>query len=526
MEEEQNIEEGLVRGISRWDLTAIAINTVIGTGIFLLPAKVTGLIGNYSLFAFVACALIVALIVVCFAEVSSRFEATGGMYLYAREAFGSAVGFEVGWLYWVVRVTTIATNTNALLIYVGFFFPEAKEDFWRIFIVSLVGLVIAVVNFLGIRQTTFLTNIFTVGKIVPLIIFALVGVFFIDPANFTFGEVPATVKFSEAVLVLIYAFVGFEAAVIPAGETKDPQKNMPFALLTALLFCAVLFIVIQIVSIGTLPELAKSERPLADAAGNFMGSFGALFIAGGAIVSVLGNLNGGTLAASRIPFAMAEQKELPSILAKTHSKFKTPYVSIIVTSLVIFIFTIQTSFLTALTIATITRLLVYAATCASLPVFRYRKDAPPAKFVAPFGIVAAVLSLLLIVWLLTTVDYKKEGLVMLIMVTVGLDIYVIYYYLKVKYLTNDALQNADLVESNVINSPPKHKKPNFLKAILASVGVILLNTLILNVLSWSVLSISGGILILHMIVFTVLTYESLMTEKQTGDMQNFEKSAF
>src|SRR5215203_3085715 len=128
-------EEKLVRGISRWDLTAIAINAIIGTGIFLLPAKVSGLIGNYSIFAFFACAIIVGAIVICFAEVSSRYEATGGMYLYAREAFGPAVGFEVGWLYWIVRVTTFATNCNALLIYIAFFFPGADQGFWKYFIV-------------------------------------------------------------------------------------------------------------------------------------------------------------------------------------------------------------------------------------------------------------------------------------------------------------------------------------------------------------------------------------------------------
>src|SRR5215207_6181471 len=125
-------EEKLVRGISRWDLTAIAINTIIGTGIFLLPATVAGLIGNYSIFAFIVCALIVGLIVVCFAEVSSRFEATGGMYLYAREAFGGAVGFEVGWLYWIVRVATYAANCNALLTYLGFFIPGANEGWLRV----------------------------------------------------------------------------------------------------------------------------------------------------------------------------------------------------------------------------------------------------------------------------------------------------------------------------------------------------------------------------------------------------------
>ncbi len=423
-------EERLVRGISRWDLTAIAINTVIGTGIFLLPAKIFGLIGSFSLLAFVVCAVIVGLIVICFAEVSSRFAATGGMYLYAGQAFGSAVGFEVGWLYWIVRVTTFATNCNALLIYLGFFFPSVNEGLARYFVVSAVVLIISIVNFLGVRESSVMTNIFTVGKIIPLLIFAFVGMFFINPANFSFGALPEYASFSSAILILIYAFVGFEAAVIPAGETKDPQKNVPFALLTALGFCVVLFIIIQFVAIGNLPELAKSERPLADAAGKFMGSFGAAFIAIGALVSILGNLNGGYLAASRIPFAMAEQRELPQILAKTHAKFKTPYISLILTSIVIFIFTIQTSFVSALTIATITRLLVYAATCASLPVFRSRPDSPPAKFIAPFGIVAAVLSLILIVWLLTQVDYQKEGLVMLIMAAIGLIIYFAYQQLS------------------------------------------------------------------------------------------------
>ncbi|HEY8562058.1 MAG TPA: amino acid permease [Pyrinomonadaceae bacterium] len=421
-------EEKLVRGISRWDLTAIAINTIIGTGIFLLPATVTGLIGNYSLFAFIACALIVALIVLCFAEVSSRFEATGGMYLYAREAFGPVVGFEVGWLYWIVRVTTFATNCNALLIYLAFFFPSANEGVWRYLIVSAVVLAISIVNLLGVRESTWMTNIFTVGKLLPLLAFALVGVFYIDAANFTFADAPATGKFAEAVLVLIYAFAGFEAAVIPAGETKNPQRNMPFALIAALAIVAALFIVIQIVAIGTLPGLAASQRPLADAAANFMGAFGASFIILGAFISVLGNLNGGFLTTSRIPFAMSEQKDLPPILAKTHPKFKTPYVSIILTSLVIFVFTIQTSFRSALTIAVITRLLVYAATCASLPVFRRRSDAPPANYRAPFGTAAAGASLLLIGWLLTRVDYQKEGLVMLIMAAIGLAIYFVYRF--------------------------------------------------------------------------------------------------
>lgn len=419
-------EEKLIRGINRWDLTAIAINTIIGTGIFLLPAKVTALIGGYSLLAFVACAVIIAFIVLCFAEVSSRFQATGGMYLYAKEAFGATVGFEVGWLYWVVRVTTFAANCNAFLIYLGFFFPSANEGFLRIALICAVVLPMTIVNLIGVRESALMTNIFTVGKILPLLIFAFVGIFFLQPANFTFGETPEYGKFSEAVLLLIYAFVGFEAAVIPAGETKEPRKNVPFALLTALVFCAFLFIIIQIVAIGTLPELAQSKTPLADAGGKFLGSFGASFIAVGALISILGNLNGGFLASSRIPFAMAEQKELPQIIGKTHEKFKTPYISIILTAIVILILTIYSSFFTAVAIATITRLIVYATTCAALPVFRSREDAPKAEFIAPFGIIAAVLSLILIGWLLFTVDYIKEGLPILIAIAVGLILHFAY----------------------------------------------------------------------------------------------------
>lgn len=423
-------EEKLVRGISRWDLLAIAINTIIGAGIFGLPSKVTALIGSYSLIAFIACAVIIGFIVLCYAEVSSRFQATGGMYLYAKEAFGSVVGFEVGWLYWIVRVTTFAANCNLLVAYLAFFIPSANEGYLRILFITLILLSITFVNFIGVRQSAIVTNVFTVGKIIPLLIFIAAGAFFIQPENFNFAITPGYDQFSGAVLLLIYAFVGFEAAVIPAGETKDPKKNVPFALLSALGIVAVLYIFIQIVSIGTLPELASSERPLADASGKFMGTFGAAFITVGALISMFGNLNGGFLSASRLPFAMAEQKEVPQFIGKIHKKFKTPYVSLFLTAICVLIFTIQSSFVSALTIATITRLLVYATTCASLPVYRRKSDSPKAEFLAPFGIAASILSLILIVWLLTNVDFKKEGLPILIAAAVGLIVYFAYRFFR------------------------------------------------------------------------------------------------
>jgi len=348
------------------------------------------------------------------------------MYLYAREAFGPEIGFEVGWLYWVVRVATFAANCNAMLIYLGFFVDGANEGAMRIVLISTVVIGITFVNLLGIRESAFATNVFTVGKIVPLLIFAFVGIFFIQPANFDFTAAPAFDNFAAAVLILIYAYVGFEAAAIPAGETKDPEKSVPFALLTALAFCAVLFIIVQVVAIGTLPGLAESKTPLADAAGQFLGSFGGGFIAVGALISVLGNLNGGFLSSSRIPFAMAEQNELPRALGKTHKRYKTPFVAIILTGAVVLTLTIFTTFLTAVTIATITRLLVYATTCLALPVFRQRNDIPQPKFKVPLGILSSVLSLGLIGWLLANVSFKKEGLPILIAIVVGIFIYYAY----------------------------------------------------------------------------------------------------
>jgi amino acid transporter len=437
-------EEKLNRIINRWDLTAIAVNTIIGAGIFGLPSKVFEKIGSWSLFAYVFCAVIIGLIVLCFAEVSSRFQKTGGMYLYSREAFGPAIGFETGWLYWIVRITTFAANCNLMLAYLSFFIPSADQGYLRIAIILLVVLSLTTINIIGIKESVLLTNVFTICKILPLLIFVLVGIFFINPNNFSFADTPSYESFSTAALLLIYAYVGFEAAVIPAGEAKEPQKNMPFALLTALAFSAALFFMIQLVAIGTFaPNLPSSEKPLAEASASFMGYFGAALISAGAIISILGNLNGGFLTASRLPFAMAEENQLPQILAKTHEKFKTPYISIIITALPILVLTIQSSFISAVAIATITRLLVYATTCASLPIFRYRikdsaiieksqfNNSDKPAFEVPFGVFISLLSIALIIYLLSNIKLE-ELFNLIIFASIGFVIYLARFLLTRK----------------------------------------------------------------------------------------------
>jgi APA family basic amino acid/polyamine antiporter len=423
-------DENLVRGIGRWDLTAVIINCIIGAGIFGLPSKVYAAIGSYSIIAFIVCALIVSLIVLCYAEVSSRFSSTGGPYLYAFEAFGPATAFGVGWLSFVVRVTTMAANTNLLVTYLGFLWPDAVAPTNRIVIIAVVTFGLLLVNFIGVRRSSIATNIFTIGKLLPLIAFAVIGIFFIDPSRFSVVSIANNSSFSAAVLLLIYAFVGFEVGVVPAGEARDPRRDFPFALIVGLLIVTTIYILVQVVSIGTLPELASSERPLADAALHFIGPVGAAVISIGAIISVLGNLNVGLLAGSRLLFAMGERKELPGVFARTHRTYKTPAISLIVKSLIIFVMTVESSFISAVAIATITRLLVYATTCLALPVFRRRSDVPEAHFRVPVGIGAAVLSLGLILWLLASVNFAKEGVSLAIWLGIGLLIFAIMRFIR------------------------------------------------------------------------------------------------
>ena len=413
-------EENLIRGIDRWSLVAIVINSIIGAGIFRLPSDVTALVGSYSLAAFLVCTLMIGLIMLCHAEVSSRFSSTGGPYLYAREAFGPVIAFEIGWLSVLVRTTSYAAILNIFVTYCGFFLPYATEPVIRIGIVGGVVSTLAIVNIIGVRQTAMMTNLITFGKLAALFAFVVIGLFYLQSENFNFYDLPERSSFSKAVLILVFAFFGFEMALIPAGEVRDPKKAFPFALLFALVAVSVVYFLVQLVSIGTLPSLAISQRPLAEAASNFMGPYGAALIAAAALISILGNLNVGLLAGSRLIFAMGERQEIPLIFSRTNTRFRTPIAAIVFTALMIFIFTIQFSFLTVLLTATVARLVVYATTCLSLIAFRRRDDVPRARFSIPFGDATAILSLLLIGWLITNVDFNKEGIPIIVAALIGL----------------------------------------------------------------------------------------------------------
>lgn len=391
-------QTGLVRGIGRWDLVAVAINGIIGAGIFGLPSKTFALSGPYSLLAFAACAGVAALIILCFAEVASRFTETGGPYLYAREALGPVVGFEVGWLMWLARLTAFAANLNLMVEYAAFFWPRVNAGGTRAIIITVTVVLMTVINIIGVRDAALFSDVFSIGKLIPMVFFVVAGLFFLEPQRFSVAAPPALDAFSQSVLLLVYAFTGFEMALIPAGEVREPQRNLPFAILFSLGMVAMLYIGIQVVCIGTLPQLATSTRPVADAARQFLGAFGGNLIAAGVMVSIVGNLSVLLLAAARLPFAMAANRELPRLVGAVHARYRTPHVAIVLTGAAMLSLALSGSFIYAATISAIARLLAYFATCIGM--IRLRRQRGPAPFQAPAGPAVATATLVLIIWLL------------------------------------------------------------------------------------------------------------------------------
>ena len=423
---QETTREGLVRVIRRRDLVAVVLNSIIGAGIFGLPGAVFGLVGVYSLAAFLLCAFLVMLIVLCFAEVSSRYSQTGGPYLYASKAFGPILGFEVGWLIWVARITAFAANCNLLVAYFAFFVPAADSGAARALLITLIVTALTGINVIGARDSTILGDALIIAKLLPLILFVGIGSFAIDANSYALTPSPAIGDFSVAVLLLVYAFSGFEAAVILSGEARDPRGDLPWALLAALAVVTLFYVGIQFVSIGTLPELGSSSRPLADAAARFMGPVGAGVIAAGAIVSILGNLNVTLMTAPRLPFAMAERRELPRAVGRVHPRFHTPHVAIYCTALLVLLLTLTGTFVYAATVSVIARLLAYGVTCAALPVLRRRADVPSARFAAPMGVAVSVVALILVVWLLSqssAIEARDAG----IAAAIGLLIYLVFW---------------------------------------------------------------------------------------------------
>jgi len=378
----------LRRALGKWDLSAIGINQVIGGAVFAMPATVAAYSGRWSPVLVVVVGAASLLIAATFAEVGSRFDATGGPYLYARAAFGRFIAFEVGWMLWFTRVASWATVVNIFVASLGFYWPGLTSGTQHTAFLAAIIAALAIVNVLGIRQSAVAVNLLTIGKLLPLTIFIVVGLFFVEPARLRPEGSLTVQQTSAAALFLVYAFGGYEVVPVVAGETKDPRRTVPFALITTILVVTAVLTLAQVVALSALPGLGSSKTPLSDAASVLMGPAGAALITIGAVMATMGNNMGSALSGSRNLFALAEQGDLPAFFGRVHPRFRTPVNAILVTAIVTLAIAATGTFVTTAAASAISRLVVYLATAASAVRLRNRSfsnrvDAP--RFLLPFG---------------------------------------------------------------------------------------------------------------------------------------------
>ena len=385
----------LVRAIGRWSLAALTVNCIIGSGVFGLPSVIAGTLGNASPFAWLFAAAATGLVMACFAEVASRFDQSGGVYLYTRTAFGRTSGIAVAWFGLLARLTAIAANANLFVIYLAEFWPGAKTGVPRIIILTLLLGFLTVVNYVGVKKGTTQSNLFTVAKLVTLVAFIVTGLFVV-----TFKHMPLVIAVPSGdpktwlhpVLLLIFAYGGYETALMVGGEAKDPRRDYPFALAAALIVCALIYTMTQWVIISVLPGRLMTDRPMATAAQLMFGLWGARLVSVGVLVSCYGYLSANVLGFPRILFAQAEQGDMPPWVAAVHEKFRTPHVAIVIFAICLWAFSLIGSFQWNVAISAMARLIYYASVCAALPVLRRKKGVPEAKFRLPMGNVFALLA--------------------------------------------------------------------------------------------------------------------------------------
>ncbi len=402
-------QTSLIRAIGRWSLAALVVNSMIGSGIFGLPAAVAALLGKRSVVAVLIAGVAMGVIMACYAEVASRFSAAGGPYLYARTAFGRLIGILVGWMLYLAQTAAPAANANLFVVYLAEFWPAANQPWPRFVILTLLVGFLALINTLGARQGTVVSNLFTVAKLLPLLMVVLAGaaltIFHPTPWGATL-PVPAS-AWMKAMVLLMFAYGGFESALAPMSEAKNPARDTAFALFVALIGCTAIYVLVQWVVVGVLGPASTSDRPLAEVARVAMGNRGARLVAIGALVSVYGYLSAKLLGMPRVTFALAEAGDLPWAFAAVSRRFHTPWFSILFFAAAVWGLAMVGNFAWNVTLSVVARLFYYGVVCAALIALR-RKQTLAAGFRLPGGPAFAVLGVGISVALATQVDLSKS----------------------------------------------------------------------------------------------------------------------
>lgn len=393
-----------------WSIVLLGINGIIGSGIFLLPNKAVDLIGPASLLVMIFDMFLVLAITFCFAEASGLFKDNGGAYIYAKEAFGDFIGYEVGFLTWMTRVIAFSTMGVGFATALAGIMPSLADDFMKNVIVTVIFAILAGVNLFGVPLYKIVQNVATIAKLVPFVLFIGIGIFFIEPSNFTplfpGGEyTPGT--FGAAAVMLFFAFTGFESIAVAAAEMENPQKNLPRATIITIFVVAAIYVLLLAVAIGIMGyELADTTAPVQEAFGRVAGSFGTAVIAAGTLISIGSLCIGSSFVTPHSCLALAEQKMLPQFIA-ARNRYGAPYWAIIISTVIAALIAYTGSFTYLASISVVSRFSQYIPACLSIPVFRKKMPDAPRAFKIPGGPVIPVVAVLVSVWLLAQATMQQ-----------------------------------------------------------------------------------------------------------------------
>ena len=403
------------RKLSVFDTFCLGLNAIIGSGIFIFPGLLAKEVGPASILAFAVCGLLLVFVALCYAELGSMFRQNGGCYVYAKEAFGPVVGFGIGWICWMTSVFCWAAVANAVSSNLAYFHPVFNQPYVvKAVAAALIG-GFTLLNYRGIKLGAWTGNFFTLAKLIPLLLFIAVGLFFIEPARYQPFWNPPTGSFSFAVFLSLWALQGFEVAALPSGESRQPQRAVPIAAVGSLLCATLLYVLIQAVAVGVHPGLASAgTKPLAEAATRFMGPFGGALMALGAVSSMVGFNAGNALGCPRFLSALAQDRHLPPQLSAAHPRYDTPARAILLTGLLTACAALFLGFQSLVNLANLVVVVQYMATCAALIRLRRKQPNAPRLFKIPFGIPVALVGCVVSLWLVKGVkvnEFRLAGLV-------------------------------------------------------------------------------------------------------------------
>ncbi len=406
MSEQTNVKnKKLHREIGVFGLSTNIINTVIGAGIFILPALVAGILGNMSILAYLLCGVLMMMIMLNFAEIGSKITVSGGAYSYIEIVWGRYPGFLAAFLFLLSTISADAAVANAIADTAGSLLPFMQKGIFRILIFLVIFTFLGYINIRGVREGIGFVKMITLAKVIPLVFILMVGMKDMSFSNVAWENIPSTDKLGEASILLFFAFLGAESALSVSGEVRHPQKTIPKAIIISIGFVVFLYIFIQMIAQAVLgSSLAEyTENTLGQVANKIVGPAGLTLLTIGAGVSMFGNLSSEILSMPRVLFTASNDGLIPAkILSRIHPKFATPYVAIIVYVAIDFIFATSGAFKQLIVVSSASVLLIYLGVVMAVIKLRIAKREKPATktFKVPGGIVLPVITVLVILWFL------------------------------------------------------------------------------------------------------------------------------